>query len=539
VKPVTQKEAEELLVNYIVNSLSPINHVEHPSFVQLVQGLAPHIQTLSRQTVSRRIQDRQLTMKTKLKEAIMQTDYICITADAWSGFHNRRSFMGITCHMLDTDLQRRSFALACRLFPGSHSYDRIAKLMSDILKEYDIPVEKITCCVTDNGSNFVKAFKEFHVEVLTNEQSDDEEVAEGETEVEIDLHNLAGAGDTQTSQRTEHEQLDASEDDMEDDLVVLPSHQRCASHTLNLVGCNAPTSAAAVNAKYRSILYSSNAKLSAIWNKVNSPKSNEIILSVLGSQVVTPVPTRWNSYYDARRSLLLHGSDKINTLCVGLGLPAFKDVEYAFMKEEMQVLTPLAEGLDRLQGQSNPESYMAFLFPTLLQLRHIYQELSSNRSQTLKHCSYLASVILKDISTRFQEYFEFGQSSEAAVLATISHPAFKLRWLSSQSSDIVERMKSLFMCALQDVSATQQLQQNSDRSSKSNDLLDSNTLDFFTFMNTDDNSASTNTQSQVELQGLQYLEDSDKLLSSLDRYPLVCKLFRFVLCIFVFENLNR
>lgn len=122
-------------------------------------------------------------------------------------------------------------------------------------------------------------------------------------------------------------------DDEADDPIVLPAHQRCASHTLNLVGCNGPPSAAGKNAKYQSLMHASNAKLSAIWNKVNSPKSNEIILSVPDCQVMTPVPTRWNSYYDARRSLLLHSSDKINELCVALGLPVFKDVEYAFMKK--------------------------------------------------------------------------------------------------------------------------------------------------------------------------------------------------------------
>lgn len=523
-KPATQKEAEELMVDYIVNSLSPICHVEHPSFIGLVRGLAPHVNVCSRRTVSRRIDDRQKLMVTKLKEVIMQADYICITADAWSGFHNRRSFLGITCHILDTDLQRRSFALACRLFPGSHTYDRIAALMSDILKEYGIPVEKITCCVTDNGSNFVKAFKEFQVEVATDEQSDDEELGDDENQTDVVRIDLCDLITEASACNQSDEQLHM--DDEADDPIVLPAHQRCASHTLNLVGCNGPPSAAGKNVKYRSLMHASNAKLSAIWNKVNSPKSNEIILSVLDCQVMTPVPTRWNSYYDARRSLLLHSSDKINELCVALGLPVFKDVEFAFMKEEMQVLTPLAQGLDRLQGHSNPESYMAFLFPTLMQLRHVYREFSSNRGQgqALKYCSPLASVILQDISTRFREYFEFSQSSEAAILASITHPAFKLRWLPT---DVVDQMKSLFLGTLKDTSAAQ-LQQSLDKSSKASYVLDSNTLDFFTFMHTEDSVTATNTQSHVELQGLQYLEDTDQTLSSLCRYPLICQMFRYV-----------
>ena len=82
-----------------------------------------------------------------------------------------------------------------------------------------------------------------------------------------------------------------------------------------------------------------------------------------------------------------------------MGVPNFNEAEYAFMKEEMQVLTPLAQGLDRLQGDANPESYrpMAFLYPTLLQLRHnYYTELANSQVglSLLKYCSLLVSVIL-------------------------------------------------------------------------------------------------------------------------------------------------
>ena len=39
--PVGQDVAEHLILNYIVNSLSPLSHVEHPSFVALLNGLRP------------------------------------------------------------------------------------------------------------------------------------------------------------------------------------------------------------------------------------------------------------------------------------------------------------------------------------------------------------------------------------------------------------------------------------------------------------------------------------------------------------------
>ena len=39
------------------------------------------------------------------------------------------------------------------------------------------------------------------------------------------------------------------------------------------------------------------------------------------------------------------------------------------------IFSHLAEGIDRLQGDLNPESYMGFLFPSLLQLHRIYEQL--------------------------------------------------------------------------------------------------------------------------------------------------------------------
>ena len=82
------------------------------------------------------------------------------------------------------------------------------------------------------------------------------------------------------SQSQAESYADDAVQEQDDDLIILPAHQRCASHTLNLVGCSSPPQAAKLNAKYHSLMRSSNAMLSAIWNKVNSPKSNEVCYSV-------------------------------------------------------------------------------------------------------------------------------------------------------------------------------------------------------------------------------------------------------------------
>lgn len=60
-------------------------------------------------------------------------------------------------------LKPESAAIACRQFPGDHTYDKIAEGLHRIHEEFGLHNRKILATITDNGSNFVKAFKEFGV----------------------------------------------------------------------------------------------------------------------------------------------------------------------------------------------------------------------------------------------------------------------------------------------------------------------------------------------------------------------------------------
>lgn len=69
--------------------------------------------------------------------------------------------MVVTVHWIYAgSLKREKAAIACRRFRGRHAYDAIATELEDIISLYGLTNNKVTACVTDNGSKFVQPFKD-------------------------------------------------------------------------------------------------------------------------------------------------------------------------------------------------------------------------------------------------------------------------------------------------------------------------------------------------------------------------------------------
>lgn len=336
VQKVSEGELKKMIAGYIVEEMLPLRTVESPSFRRILHKIpvcGKKAALPDRKTFSSYLDKCYTDMEMELKGTFESLEYISTTADIWTS-HNK-SFLGMTAHWIDpSTFVRGHAALACKRVRGRHTYDVIGNEIEQVHSAYGLN-SKVTATVTDNGSNFIKAFRMFQ-KSDSDEESEDEEVTF--TDVE---QTLSTEPDGQFS---------------------LPPHLRCASHTLNLIFHDVEKWLQANESKalYRSAI----SKCSALWTKANrSSVASEIIENFSKKKLIVPTSTRWNSFHDALSRVTDIPVTELNTVCTQFGIKCFTDREYLFLKEYCIVLKPLTVALDILQGEEN--CYFGTLLPTL------------------------------------------------------------------------------------------------------------------------------------------------------------------------------
>uniref|UniRef100_A0A3Q3FTC3 BED-type domain-containing protein n=1 Tax=Labrus bergylta TaxID=56723 RepID=A0A3Q3FTC3_9LABR len=355
------REVRRQVAEYVVEDMLPLSTVNSPAFKKFVCKIPTNTSNDKVNAV----------MEKELKKTLD----VSTTADIWSA--NNKSFMGVTVHWID---------------------------LEDIFSQYGLTNDKVTACVTDNGSNFVKAFKEHQ-----QQQVESEEEVEGDGEVEFtDLHSVLTA-----------------DDDTQHGLCVLPPHHRCAAQTLNLIANNEVVNWLVSNPESRAVYRSATAKCSALWTKARrSTVASECLEEVSDRKLIVPTVTRWNSFYNAYARITEMPLTDINSLCTQLQIKCMNDREYQFLKECCAIMKPFTVALDILQGEDT--CFYGTLQPTLEVLMAKTLVMKNGLSQMT---TGLPEVIVGAIKTRFATTID----SKDALLAAVSLPKFKLRWVKEEA----------------------------------------------------------------------------------------------------------
>lgn len=131
------------------------------------------------------------------------------------------------------------------------------------------------------------------------------------------------------------------------EIMLLPHHLRCASHTLNLIATYDFLKAIKILPVHRLYLEAIE-KCHYQWNMSRCPKSTEIIKSILGCSLIYHCPTRWNSLFNQIGQLLIYKT-KLNTVFRYLNTTyVFKYLDIVYLCEYVILLKPIACALDYL-----------------------------------------------------------------------------------------------------------------------------------------------------------------------------------------------
>ena len=397
----------------MVESVLAISHVESAAFKIFVTNLTSgRLAPRTRQTVLKQLQDRYNRSKIDLVETLRNVNSVCTTADCWAS--RKRSFLGVTVHWLDSTLQRCSSCLAIRQLSGPHTYEVLARELEQIHVEFGL-AGKICVTVTDGGSNFLKAFGQFGLEEVhytTLENADTLCLVDVDLTAE-DVQNIIQRDSGISVESLDDEQV----------MYNLPPHFKCSCHLLNLV---ATTDLSKIEGTVKRVLTQVFGKLSGIWNKQNrSSQSAEKIREALGTLLVTPGDTRWNSTYDAmsKVSNIISNPNleaKFDSLCDELVGKRFMPLQKTFINEYVSVMAPVCCALDVLQGDK--ATCLGYLLPTLNETLH---QLLDLKHAGLTICEPMVDILVESIRRRFSHVL----NDRKMKLAAVVHPKFKLDWV--------------------------------------------------------------------------------------------------------------
>ena len=357
-------------------------------------------------------------------------------------------------------MERHSAAIARRRFAGTHTFDRIAKLLEEIHTSFGLDRNKIVATVTDNASNFAKAVNEFGIDANTDSETSLDEIevpSETEDDSNSELEVLSGA---ESGPEREHAVPDANDEDMST-LSGLPRHFRCASHTLNLSATTDVLKTVNASKPLSSQFNQVMTRCQCLWKTLRSPKQRETLAAILGQCLSRPVVVRWNSLFSSLQQIYdLREIIPEANLALGIVTP-LRDSDFKFIVEYLQCLRPVAKAIDTLQGEKH--CFYGFLLPNIILLRRKLQSIQQDNN--LDYCLMILFDLNRNLERRFKDFFEIEGNGKFAAVAAVLQPQFKVRWVRYLSIAAQERVKQATMEAAKEAS-TRQPRSNDEKPSR-------------------------------------------------------------------------
>jgi hypothetical protein len=210
-----QEKALKLYYNFFIGDIVPAHITDSQNLREFLCYVAPDFSVPSRRKLTRDIGELGEEAKGILSDLLSKVNFVATTADSWSA-HNR-SFLGQTVHWVNsTSLKREKAVLGIKEVKVQQTGHYLGKAMMELHQAFGL-TNKVVGTTTDNGLNYISAFKLFAANVdIIPVIDDDEDEADREDETPA----LVMVGETLDKA------LDEALDDDVDDKVQgeLPKH---------------------------------------------------------------------------------------------------------------------------------------------------------------------------------------------------------------------------------------------------------------------------------------------------------------------------
>ncbi len=108
--------------------MRPLNTVQKSAFRNLRNTLSGRkIEFPSSRSFKKEIDEKYVKIKATLEKKLNNQKYLCITADVWSC--HGLSYLGMTVHYYDEELERQSFIMSFEKLNEKHTAEYLAKII--------------------------------------------------------------------------------------------------------------------------------------------------------------------------------------------------------------------------------------------------------------------------------------------------------------------------------------------------------------------------------------------------------------------------
>lgn len=379
-----QNDFNRIVLNFMINGMHEPSLLEDPTFATLLNEMASNrscadlamnkYHIISVQILNAEIDERISAKMEALTLSMTAASSVSTAIDIWSAQH--KTFLCIVANWIDTNnFQRISSMIACDIFAESISND--------------ILLERVHQVYTERGiSNKV-------VSTVTN--------------------NYLTQGRDEAHEKTKH--------------IVRPI-DGLANHIINptylfeVIG-NESIEKALTNYQFAQLHKSTFMKFNDLYLRTKSmdPSVSATILNEIFHYV--SVGSKTTEIYNNVLNLVNCDTAHLNETLAQLGLPLFDDTELSFLREFSIVLEPIATAIEYLQKNN---CYYATVLPMVYSMKENLTDIMNREEIHL--CKALLMAILWGVEHHFEHLFDFeSDKCIPAIIATCTHPFFKMRWL--------------------------------------------------------------------------------------------------------------